>query len=52
MELSQAGHIYDHLVFRRVVRGVIFLGRANDQVDNAREAAAAATAFRHGMIDL
>jgi hypothetical protein len=32
--------------------GVIFLGRLDDDVDNVREAAAAATALLHSVIDL
>jgi hypothetical protein len=34
-----------------VVVGVIFLGCADDQVDNVGETAAAAATFRHGVVD-
>jgi hypothetical protein len=34
-----------------VVLGVIFLGGADDQVDNVGETAAAAAAFRHSVVD-
>ncbi|MBB3918488.1 hypothetical protein GGQ65_005826 [Rhizobium fabae] len=52
VELFQAGHEIKYLVFRRVATGVIFLGRLDNDVDHIGEAAAAATALFHGVIDL
>jgi hypothetical protein len=52
VELSQAGHIYDDFGFRRVAAGVIFLGCADDKINDAGEAATATATFAHGMIDL
>ncbi|MCB5202225.1 hypothetical protein LH464_07000 [Neorhizobium sp. T786] len=51
MELLQAGHIIDNFRFRRVVTGVIFLGRPDDDIDDVRETATTAAALAHGMID-
>ncbi|QWW67729.1 hypothetical protein KQ933_19365 [Rhizobium sp. WYJ-E13] len=52
MEFSQAGHEIKYFRFRRVVTGVIIFGCLDDDIDNVREATAAATAFGHGVIDL
>jgi hypothetical protein len=52
MELFQAGHIYDDISLRRVALGVIVFGGANYQIDDIGKAAATATAFCHGMVDL
>jgi hypothetical protein len=52
VELSQAGHIHNDFGFRRVAARVIFLGRANDQVDDGGKAAAATAALAHGVVHL
>ena len=52
MEFSEAGHEIKYFGFRRVVTGVIFLGRLDDDVDHVREAATAAAPFPHGVVYL
>jgi hypothetical protein len=52
MELFEAGHEIKYLAIRRVAAGVILLGRADDDVDDIGETAAAAAALLHGVIDL
>lgn len=52
MEFSEAGHEIKYFGFRRVVTGVIFLGRLDDDVDHVREAATAAASFPHGVVYL
>jgi hypothetical protein len=51
VEFSQAGHEIKYFGFRRVATGMVFLGRLDDQIDDAGKAAAAAAALFHGMID-
>jgi hypothetical protein len=51
MKFLKTGHEIKYFAIRRVATGVIILGCLYDQVDNAREASAATTALRHGMID-
>jgi hypothetical protein len=51
VELFQAGHIYDDFGFRRVAAGVIFLGSADDKINDVGKAAATTTTFAHGMIN-
>ncbi|EGL66328.1 hypothetical protein AGRO_1049 [Agrobacterium sp. ATCC 31749] len=50
MESLQAGHKIKNIGLSRVATGVIFFRGFDDQVDNGRKTAAAATAFFHGMI--
>ncbi|OWV90999.1 hypothetical protein ATY81_06665 [Rhizobium sp. R72] len=52
MEFSQAGHEIKYFGFRRVVTGVIFLGRLDDNIDHVWEAATAAAALSHGVVYL
>jgi hypothetical protein len=52
VELFQAGHIIDNVCGRRVPLGVIFLSGLDDDVDDIWEAAAAAAALAHRVIDL
>jgi hypothetical protein len=51
MEVSEARHEIKYFRFRRVVTGVIFLCRLNDDVDDVREATAATAPFFHRVID-
>jgi hypothetical protein len=51
MELLQARQIYNDFVLRRVTQGMIFFGRADNQIHDVRETAATAAAFAHGVID-
>jgi hypothetical protein len=51
MEFLETGHEIKYFDIRRVATGVIVFGCLYDQIDDAGKAAAAATAFRHGMID-
>jgi hypothetical protein len=51
MEVPEAGHEIKHFGFRRVVTGVIFFGRLNNDIDHVRETTAAAAPFFHGVID-
>jgi len=50
MESLQAGHKIKNIGLSRVATGVIFFGGLDDQIDNGRETAAAATTFFHGVI--
>jgi hypothetical protein len=52
VELFQARHIDDHVSFRRVPLGVIFLSGLDDQIDDIGKATAATAAFFHRMVDL
>ncbi|MBP1858704.1 hypothetical protein J2Z75_002212 [Rhizobium herbae] len=51
MELFEAGHEIKYLVIRRVATGMILLGRADDDIDDIGETAAATAALFHRMID-
>ncbi|WP_425340405.1 hypothetical protein [Ciceribacter sichuanensis] len=52
MEAAKALHEVAHFHTIRVVSGVIFFGRLDDDVDHVREAATATAALAHGVIHL
>jgi hypothetical protein len=52
VELFEAGHEIKYLVIRRGAAGVILLGRADDDVDDIGETAAATAALLHRVVNL
>ena len=51
VELFEADHEIKYLVARRVATGVVFLGRADDDIDHVGETAAATAPLLHRVID-
>jgi hypothetical protein len=52
MELFEAVHEIKYLAIRRGARGVVLLRSADDDIDDVRKTAAAATALLHGVVHL
>ncbi|NKJ09126.1 hypothetical protein FHT28_002536 [Rhizobium sp. SG570] len=52
MKFFQAGHEIKYFCFRRVTTGMIVLGCLYNDINDIRETSAAATALRHGVINL